>query len=52
MRTFHGQELIDNGKHASLTELPEALDIDRSYVGRIMRLGLLAPDIVRGDRAG
>ena len=26
--------------------LAEALDVDRSYVGRIMRLTLLAPDIV------
>ena len=27
-------------------DLAEALDVDRSYVGRIMRLALLAPDIV------
>ncbi len=38
-----------------MTELAEALDVDRSYVGRIMRLALLAPDIVeaivRGDES-
>ena len=45
-RSFHWQELIDSGKYASVTELAEALDVDRSYVGRIMRLALLAPDIV------
>ncbi len=55
-RAFHWQELIDSGKYASVTELAEALDVDRSYVGRIMRLALLAPDIVeaivRGEEPG
>ena len=45
--------MIDSGQYASITELAEALQVDRSYVGRIMRLALLAPDIVeaivRGD---
>ena len=54
-RAFHWQELIDSGRYASVTELAEALGVDRSYVGRIMRLALLAPDIVeaivRGDEA-
>ena len=52
-RAFHWQDLIDSGRYTSVTELAEALDVDRSYVGRIMRLALLAPDIVdaivRGD---
>ncbi len=55
-RAFHWQELIDCGKFASVTELAEALDVDRSYVGRIVRLTLLAPDIVeaivRGEEPG
>ncbi len=45
-RAFHWQELIDIGRYASITELAETLGVDRSYVGRIMRLALLAPDIV------
>ena len=45
-RAFHWQELIDSGRYASVTELAEALGVDRSYVGRIVRLTLLAPDIV------
>ena len=45
-RAFHWQELIDSGRYTSVTELAEVLDVDRSYVGRIMRLALLAPDIV------
>ena len=45
-RAFHWQELIDSGRYTSVTELAEALGVDRSYVSRIMRLALLAPDIV------
>jgi len=40
------QELIDTGKYHSVTELATALKLDRSYVSRILRLTLLAPDIV------
>ncbi len=45
-RTFHWQDLVDSGKYSSITELADAIGVDRSYVGRIMRLALLAPDIV------
>ena len=45
-RAFHWQELVDSGKYASISDLAEALGLDRSYVSRIMRLALLAPDIV------
>ncbi len=45
-RAFHWQDLIDSGRYTSVTELSEALGVDRSYVGRIMRLTLLSPDIV------
>ncbi len=52
-RAFHWQTLIDSGRYSSITELAEALQVDRSYIGRIMRLALLTPDIVeaivRGD---
>ena len=45
-RAFQWQELLDDGRHASITELAEGLGVDRSYVGRILRLTTLAPDIV------
>ena len=52
-RAHHWQDLIDEGRYGSITDLAEALGIDRSYVGRILRLTLLAPDIIeailRGD---
>ncbi|HUT14103.1 MAG TPA: hypothetical protein VMY42_26680 [Thermoguttaceae bacterium] len=37
---------------ASVTELAERLNVDRSYVSRILRLNLLAPDIVEAILAG
>ena len=45
-RAFHWQDLLDSARYASITELAKALELDRSYVGRILRLTLLAPDIV------
>ncbi|MCZ6806322.1 MAG: hypothetical protein O7F08_05170 [Deltaproteobacteria bacterium] len=51
-RAFYWQELIDSGRYQSVTELAEALGGDRSYVGRIMRLALLAPDIVEAIVGG
>ena len=36
----------------SITELAEALKLDRSYVGRILRLTLLAPDIIEAILRG
>ena len=51
-RAHHWQELIDEGRYGSITELAEALKIDRSYVGRILRLTLLAPDIIEAILRG
>jgi hypothetical protein len=51
-RAFHWQELIDTGRYDSVTELADGLGVDRSYVGRILRLTLLAPDIVEAIVAG
>ncbi len=45
-RAFHWQDLVDSGKYSSISDLAGALGLDRSYVSRIMRLTLLAPDIV------
>jgi len=43
----HGwQELFLSGRYTTATELARKLGLDRSYVTRMMRLALLAPDIV------
>ena len=51
-RAHHWQELIDEGRYTSITELAVALKLDRSYVGRILRLALLAPDIIEAILRG
>jgi len=45
-RAFHWQEMIESGWFSGVTELAAALGLDRSYVGRILRLTMLAPAIV------
>jgi hypothetical protein len=36
----------ENGTHATIAEIAAAEKINDSYVGRVLRLTLLAPDIV------
>jgi hypothetical protein len=38
---------LDDGKRASITEIATAEKLDRSYVGAVLRLTLLAPDMVQ-----
>lgn len=45
-RAFRYQRLLDEGRYASITDMAEAEKIDRGYLGRILRLALLAPDVV------
>jgi hypothetical protein len=46
VRAFHWQSLLDGGHHASVNELAKAHRKNASYVAAILRLTLLAPDIV------
>ena len=45
-RAHRWQRMLENGEHATLAELADAERISRSYVSRVVRLTLLAPDIV------
>ena len=45
-RAWRWQRMLDEGRFASARELAEAERVGHSYVGRILRLTLLAPDIV------
>jgi hypothetical protein len=38
--------MLENGKRATIVEIAEAEKINESYVGRVLRLTLLAPNIV------
>jgi hypothetical protein len=45
-RAWRWQRMLDQGAHASVRELAEAEQVSLSYVARILRLTLLAPDVV------
>lgn len=45
-RAFHWQSLLDDGHYASVNELAKAHGKNASYVAAVLRLTLLAPDIV------
>jgi hypothetical protein len=45
-RAFRYHRMLDAGRYASISEMAIAEKIERGYVGRILQLTLLAPDIV------
>jgi hypothetical protein len=51
-RAWRWQRMLDDGVYASVSEIGEAANISKSYVSRILRLALLAPDIIEAILAG
>ncbi len=45
-RAFLWRKMLDEGVHATLEDLARAKSVAPSYVSRVLRLTLLAPDIV------
>ena len=45
-RAYRWQRVLESGEHGTLAELSAAEQISRSYICRVLRLTLLAPDIV------
>ena len=45
-RAFRWRTMLDTGAHATLEDLAPAKDVAPSYMSRVLRLTLLAPDIV------
>jgi hypothetical protein len=45
-RAFRWREMLENGTHATIAEIAAGEKINESYVSRVLRLTLLAPDIV------
>lgn len=45
-RAFRYQRMLDEGRFSSITEMAEAERLDRGYMGRLLQLTLLAPEIV------
>ena len=46
VRAFAWADIIEHGKVKSISELARNLDVDASYVARILKLTTLAPDII------
>jgi hypothetical protein len=45
-RAFRWRRMLEDGRYASVSEIAMTEKIDRGYAGSILRLTLLAPDIV------
>ena len=46
-RAFRWRRMLDEGAHATLEDLARAKGVDATYVSRVLRLTLLAPEIVQ-----
>jgi hypothetical protein len=47
-QAFRWQRLLENGTYDCMDEIAKAEKIGPSFVSRVIRLALLAPDIVEG----
>ncbi|MBN8891043.1 MAG: hypothetical protein BGP12_09495 [Rhodospirillales bacterium 70-18] len=45
-RAFRWKRLLDGGTYASVSDIARAEKLDRTYVGDVLRLTLLAPSMV------
>ena len=45
-RAFRYQRMLDQGRYATITEMAAAERIERGYMGTLLRLTLLAPDLL------
>ena len=51
-RGFRWRKLLETGHFATIEEIAEAENINPSYVSRLLRMTLLAPEIVEAILAG
>jgi hypothetical protein len=45
-RAFRWRDMLEGGEYATIREIAHAEKINETYVGRVLRLTLLAPEIV------
>ncbi|GIK80931.1 MAG: hypothetical protein BroJett024_20360 [Alphaproteobacteria bacterium] len=45
-RAFRWRDMLEGGKYATIREIAAAENINETYVGRVLRLTLLAPQLV------
>lgn len=51
-RAHRWKKMLDDGRYGSVTELAAGEKLDRGYLGKILMLTLLAPDIVEAIMDG
>src|SRR5512132_43118 len=51
-RAWRWQRMLDAGVYNSVSDIGDAENISKSYVSRILRLALLAPDIIEAILIG
>ncbi|HYZ31074.1 MAG TPA: hypothetical protein VE684_02185 [Crenalkalicoccus sp.] len=51
-RAFRWRRMLESGRYATVKDLAAAEKINESYVSRVLRLTLLAPDIVEAILGG
>ena len=51
-RAFRWRDMLERGEYATIREIAAAENINESYVGRVLRLTLLAPDILEATLNG
>jgi hypothetical protein len=51
-RGFRWRKLLESGDFSTIEEIAEAENINSSYVSRVLRMTLLAPEIVEAILAG
>jgi hypothetical protein len=52
VRAHRWREMLENGEYASAAELAKTEKVNDSYVSRILRLTLIAPDIIEAILTG
>lgn len=52
VRAYRWRHLLESGEYSSSAELARAEKINESYLGRILRLTLIAPDVTEAILAG
>jgi hypothetical protein len=51
-RGFRWRRMLEEGRYASIRELAAAEGVDRAYVGRVLNMTLLAPEVVEATLDG
>ena len=51
-RAFRWQRMLDEGRYGSISEMARAEKLERGYLGKMLQLTLLAPDVVEAILEG